>query len=943
MSNKRKLDDFYGPNAGYVLELYERYRQSPDTLDEKSRKEFEGWDKATGELLSENGRTALPKIGKIAATVQLAWAIREYGHLAAKLNPLESRPELEDFLGLSYYGLMEDDLRQLPADLVSLESDDANQNALIAIEELRSIYSSFIGFEFEHIRDQSERQWLHQAAESRRFQPKAGHFDSEALLVRLTEVEAFEKFLHRIFPGRTRFSAEGLDMLIPILDQIVAYATRSGRSPYAIEGESRKTSDRVSTVLIGMAHRGRLNVLAHILECPYEQILVEFKDPDRSDHYDSRHYRGWTGDVKYHAGASREIDSNVDLTIYMPANPSHLEHVNPVVSGIARALSSNTDEAGQASFDPCAALPILIHGDAAFAAQGVVAESLNLSRLPGYEVGGTIHIIANNQIGFTTRPENGRSSLYASDLAKGFEIPVVHVNADHPLACLEAARIAIAYRQKFGEDFLINLIGYRRHGHNEGDEPRFTQPVLYRLIEQHDSVRKKWAHKLVSDGQIEEGYAKKLFEEQMDKLRSIYDDLKVEGSEDLLEPNPNIPPEGAAKKVETAVPKEQLRNLNASLVEVPESFHLHPKLARGMEDRRLELEHAEENKIEWASAENLAFATILAEGIAIRLTGEDTQRGTFSQRHAVFHDTESGKEYIPLQNLPQAKASFEVINSPLSESAVVGFEYGYSLNSQKCLVIWEAQYGDFVNGAQAMIEEFVISAKDKWGQTSDLTILLPHGFEGQGPDHSTGRIESFLQLAAYHNIRVAYPTTAAQYFHLLRRQALLLEEDPLPLFVMTPKSLLRHPRSKSSLEEIAGGMWQPVIDDPEFHTRDTDRVRRLVLCSGKIYVDMVDYRQGQEEWNVALTRVEQLYAFPEQPIKAVLDNYPNLEEVAWVQEEPANMGAWRFVEPCLRELIDGRLPLNYIGRRRRASPAEGSYAWHKRKQQEIVKQALVLE
>jgi 2-oxoglutarate dehydrogenase E1 component len=933
------LKDFYGPNAGYVMALYERFRQAPQSFDEATQAAFERWRPSPEALYSDDSPPTTAAAGHIVGAVNLAWAIREYGHLAAQLDPLGSSPPGAPVLQLEYHNLAESDLRQLPASLVGGPAAEKAPHALAAIQALRAVYSATSGHEYEHVRNHSQRDWLLRAAESRRFRPTNDDFDAKNLLARLTEVEVFEQFLQRVFPGKTRFSVEGLDMLIPILDAIVGQASQLESSAEPLT----EFSSKVSMVLIGMAHRGRLNVLTHIMGCPYEQILVEFKDPDRSGHYDSPHYRGWTGDVKYHAGARREIGSHSDLTIRMPANPSHLEHVNPVVAGMALARGSVTVKAGAPEFDPSTTLPILIHGDAAFPAQGVVAESLNLSKVPGYQVGGTIHIIANNQIGFTTNPDKGRSTLYASDLAKGFEIPIIHVNADDPLACLEAARLAIAYRHRFQKDFLIDLVGYRRHGHNEGDEPRFTQPRLYRLIDDHPSVRAQWADRLISDELIGLAESEKMVRERTEELRSLYESLQVETSEDLLEPNPHIPPEGAARQVKTAVPAGQLRQLNAALLEFPDGFNLHPKLERGLKRRWTALEQADETTIDWATAESLALSSILADGTAIRLTGQDTQRGTFSQRHAVFHDTETQQIFVPLQAFSQAKAAFEVLNSPLSESAAVGFEYGYSIESQNCLVVWEAQYGDFINGAQAMIEQFIISGKDKWGQLSALVLLLPHGFEGQGPDHSTGRIESFLPLAVYHNIRVAYPTTPAQYFHLLRRQAALLEEDPLPLFIMTPKSLLRHPRAKSSLKEFAEGRWQPVIDDPRVTPANVEQIRRLLLCSGKFYVELVDYQDRLDELNVAVARVEQLYAFPEESLNRLLDRYPGLEDVIWVQEEPANMGAWEFIQPCLKELIDDRWPLSFIGRPRRASPAEGSLAWHKRKQEEIVEQAFALD
>jgi 2-oxoglutarate dehydrogenase E1 component len=734
-------------------------------------------------------------------------------------------------------------------------------------------------------------------------------------------VEGFEEFLHRLFPGKTRFANEGLDLMVPKLDEI---------STTADELE-------VHFVLLGMAHRGRLNVLTHILNKPYEQILAEFKDPASNFH--TLEELGWTGDVKYHTGTQRLLTEGYgdDLWVSLAPNPSHLEHVNPVVLGMTRAAGTKTEAPGAPSFDGGEVLSILIHGDASFPAQGIVAETLNLSRLPAYEVGGTIHLIANNQLGYTTLPEKGRSMLYASDLAKGFKIPIVHVNADDPLACLEAARLAIAYRAAFHKDFLIDLVGYRRYGHNEGDEPSFTQPLMYETIRSHSTVRAQVAERLQQAGAMSEGEAEALVQQQMELLQQKMEALQPE--EDIPEPSLEPPPPGAAKRVQSAVDVERLRELNEALLQAPPDFHLHRKVERGMKQRRGALDDPQARSVDWATAEDLALASILADGVAVRMTGEDTERGTFSQRHAVWHDVETGRAYVPLQNVPQAQAAFEIHNSPLSENAALGFEYGYDVMKPAQLVIWEAQYGDFINAAQAIVDEFIVSGRAKWEQTPGLVLLLPHGYEGQGPDHSTGRLERFLQLGAEINIRVAYPSTAAQYFHLLRRQALLLETDPLPLVVMTPKSLLRHPLAASAPADLAERNWTRIIDDDE---ADREAVRRLILCSGKVYVDLVSSEFREEAPAVAIARLEQLYPFPHEDVTPVLEGYPHLEEVVWVQEEPRNMGAWESVRPALQGLIEGRWPLSYVGRPRRASPAEGSTTWHKVTQEAIVERAFEL-
>jgi 2-oxoglutarate dehydrogenase E1 component len=689
--------------------------------------------------------------------------------------------------------------------------------------------------------------------------------------------------------------------------------------------------------MIAMAHRGRLNVLAHILQKPYAQVLAEFKDPlyARSGRIDL----GWMGDVKYHAGARHEVAPEgqpQSLTISMPPNPSHLEAVDPVLAGMARAAATDTAAAGAPVLAPEKVLGILIHGDAAFPGQGVVAETLNLSRLDGYAVGGIIHIIANNQLGFTAEPKESYSTSYASGLARGFKIPIVHVNADDAVACIEAARLAWAYRQKFQLDFLIDLVGYRRYGHNEGDEPAFTQPQIYKAVSAHPTVREIYARELAAAGVVSPDDADGAVRRHMSRLEAAYAALKPE--QDYVPPLPEVPPSGAARRVQTGVPLDRLRTVNRDLMQVPQGFTVHRKLERGRERRLTMLDGADARTVDWASAEELAFATILEDGIAIRLTGEDVERGTFSQRHAVLHDAANGTTHTPLAALASARAAFEIHNSPLSENAAVGFEFGYNIQEPNRLVVWEGQYGDFINGAQVVLDEFVTSGRAKWGLSPSLVLLLPHGYEGQGPDHSSARLERFLQSAADTNMRIANCTTAAQYFHVLRRQALLLDSDPLPLVLLTPKSLLRHALTASAPRELAEGRFQHVIDDEEAR-RQAGRVRRLVLCSGKVYVDLVSSDARKTGTGVAVARVEQIYPFPADDLRELFARYPNLREVCWVQEEPENMGAWEFARPLLEQLIDGRWPLRYIGRVRNSSPSEGSAAWHTLNQRAIVEQA----
>ncbi len=906
-------------NSGYIAELYDRFLADPLSVEPAAREFFKDWP-----ARSEAADTVkiLPSHidpDKIVGIANLAQAIRSFGHLAAHIDPLGMPPTGDPSLEPSTYGLDEADLLYLPASLVGGPRSRQSGNALEAIQALRQVYSSTIGFDYEHIRVPEERAWLREVAENGNYRLPAFPMDPLRLLERLTKVEAFEQFLNRFFPGKTRFSIEGVDMLVPMLDEIINAA-----------GEAE-----VCTAAIGMGHRGRLNVLAHILSKPYAQIMAEFKDP--GNNYTAIHGNSWTGDVKYHKGASKTIlgEEEIKILVLLPANPSHLELINPVLSGMARAAQSVVDAPGTPRLFPKATLPIQIHGDASFPGEGVVAESLNLSRLPGYQTSGTIHLITNNQLGYTTPPSQGRSTLYASDLAKGFEIPIIHVNADEPQACIEAARIAFAYRLRFQKDFLIDLVGYRRYGHNEGDEPSFTQPVLYEKIDNHPTVRNIWADHLVSQELVEGSLPDKLVKEYNQELKGILDNLSPEKENLVPQPTGQIhkDPIGSNPHVDSGL----LQALNQSILEVPEGFTVNRKLERPRQRWRNALLKIDEPLIEWSQAETLALASILSDGVAIRMTGQDVERGTFSQRHAVLHDAVNGQAYIPLQNIPQARAAFEIQNSPLSEAAALGFEYGYNIFDASRLVIWEAQYGDFFNNAQSIIDEFIVSGMAKWEQRSSLVLLLPHGYEGQGPNHSSARPERFLQQALETNLRVANCTTAAQYFHLLRLQAGLLKEAPLPLVVFTPKSLLRHPRVASSLRDLSEDSWMPILDDPAA-TGQKGAVRRLVLCSGKLAVDLAESEARSKSPEIAIVRVEQLCPFPSEEIQRVLSLYPAANEVVWAQEEPENMGAWTYIQPKLVNLVGNQLPFHYIGRSASPSPSEGSLSWHQINQKVLIDQ-----
>lgn len=912
--------EFYGPNLGYVLDLYQRYQRDPHSVDEASRKLFDQWKPDSPEI--ESAPTV--DFSRLIGAVNLAQAIRSQGYLAARINPLVGPPQNVPTLNLEFYNLQKDDLLRLPREAVNLPGHPETRNAADAIDRLRSIYCGTIGYDYGHIHIPEERDWLQQAAESGRFRPPKKLIDNKHLLDRLSQVEAFEIFLARIYPGKTRFSIEGLDILIPMLDEIVGQAVGAG----------------ICVVLIGMAHRGRLNVLAHILQKPYAQILAEFKDPKgRSSTWDEI---GWTGDVKYHIGGykSPKAGDNTDLVIHMPPNPSHLELIDPAILGISRAANSKVDSPGPPKIFENASLPVLIHGDASFVGQGIVAEALNLSQLPAYSAGGCLHIIANNQLGFTAIDKQSRSSLHASDLARGFDIPIIHANADEPEACIEAVSTAVAYRQRFHKDFVIDLIGYRRYGHNEGDEPRFTQPRMYREIDAHPSIRKICISRLEREGVVTREESDQLLQTYLDELQTVNQKLDAEHS--LNEPIPKLPPAGAAQKVDTAVSLEQLRALNQSLRELPADFHANPKLIKAVEKHRQILNDPDSASIDWAAAEELAFASILQDRIAIRMTGQDTPRGTFSQRHAVFFDMSTDQSYTPLQSIPQARASFEIYNSPVSEAGPVGFEIGYNIQAPDRLVIWEAQYGDFVNNIQTLLDEFLLSGRAKWGLTPSLVLLLPHGNEGMGPDHSSARIERFLGLAAEGNLRVTVPTTAAQYFHLLRRQALLLKTDPLPLVIFTPKGFLRHPLAASTPTQLALGSWQPVLKEQQPHGKEKT-IKSLILCSGRIYFDLADNELRAESTPAAIVRIEQLYPFPQQALKKIINSYPLVEKIIWAQEEPRNMGAWKAIHPQLKEILSDHLPLYYVGRPESSSPAEGSSTLYRVNQQNLVRQVFNFE
>ena len=854
----------------------------------------------------------LPAVSRATALVQ---AFREHGHRLAQIDPLGSEPMGHPQLSPAFYGTSTEELSQLPASLILGEDGAEDQSVADALEMMSAIYAGSIGYEFEHLGDHVKVKWLWGHVEAGRHLPEMTGPERRALLQRISETEGLEQFLHRTYLGQKRFSLEGNDALVPMLDLVIEETGRAG-------GQD---------VVLGMAHRGRLNVLTHTVGVSYGELLAEFEGPSfKGGQLDI----AGTGDVKYHHGArtTREIDGAGTVRVTLAPNPSHLEFVNPVVVGMARAKQFSNLAKG-AEPNPDSAVPVLMHGDAAFAAEGVVAETLNMARLKGYDVGGTIHIIVNNQVGFTTDPEDGRSTYYSSDLAKGYGIPIVHVNADDPEACLGAVRLAMAYRRKFHDDFVIDLVGYRRHGHNEGDEPAYTQPVKYRTIAAHPTVQEVYSNRLIEEGVVTDEQVATMRTEITDMLRGVQDHVRE--YQPVEDDAPDEEREIPVVPETTGVPLDTLEQINNATFELPEGFTPHPKLWRQLGRRATDF--GPNRDIDWGHAETLAYGSLLMEGIPVRLTGQDAQRGTFSHRHAMLHDSETGAEFAPLDTLSDAR--FEVHNSPLTETAVIGFEYGYSVSAEDDAVLWEAQFGDFVNVAQVMIDQFLSSGHTKWGQYSRLTLLLPHGYEGQGPEHSSARLERFLQLCAEGNMRVTYPTTPAQYFHMLRRQAIRRPERPM--IVMTPKSLLRLPQATSTIGELTEGGFRHVLEDPT--VEDPSKVRRLVLCTGKIYYDIQGHARRAERDDVAVGRLELLYPFPGPALTELIELYPNLAEVVWAQEEPRNMGALTFVGPRLRAVVPRKVPLAHASRPERASPAEGKAKMHAEHQDEIILEALGIE
>jgi 2-oxoglutarate dehydrogenase E1 component len=894
-------------NAGFIDEQYQRWKADPTSVSRDWRFFFEGFELAASAARKTAGVFDEEQLLRQSRVESLIYRYRDLGHLLACLDPLAACPTEHPLLTLEAFNLTPQDL-----DLEFFTRRfAASRRAPLReiIQALKETYCRSVGVEFLHLQDPSERRWLLDCMEPIRNRPDLKPAAKLRILHGLVKAALFEQFLNKKYIGVTRFSLEGGDALIAALDFLVQHLAESGGRE----------------IILGMAHRGRLNVQANILQRPYQDIFSEFESC-----YNPEEIVG-AGDVKYHKGylADLKSDANQRLRIFLMNNPSHLEAVDPVVEGFSRARQDLFGENGTARV-----VPLLIHGDAAFAGQGIVAETLNMSQLEGYKTGGTIHIILNNQIGYTTLPKDARSTRYSTDIAKMLMVPIFHVHGENPEAVLHVSRLAADYRREFGKSVVIDLVCYRRYGHNEGDEPYFTQPRMYDRVRRRPSLHQLYADQLISEGIVRRDDLDKMAETLNSQLEKAYDN--VHGSECPFPESPfykewkGISAAYTHAPVATGVEKEVLVSLAKKLNRVPEHFALNPKLQRLLERR---LESVEQGSgIDWANAEALAFASLLKEGFSIRLSGQDSSRGTFSQRHSALIDVRNEKRYIPLNSIDSDSARFHVYDSLLSEAGVLGFEYGYSLARPDCLVLWEAQFGDFVNNAQSVIDLFIASGESKWQRLSGIVLLLPHGWEGLGPEHSSARLERFLQLCAGENIQVCNPTTPAQYFHLLRRQ--VKASFRKPLIIMTPKSLLRHPLAVSRLNDLSEGPFQAVLGDPDM----PEAPKNVIFCSGKIFYELYKRRLDLGNNHTAIVRLEQFYPVPQTQIKKAMERYGGVKNWYWVQEEPENMGGWHFIRPYLSDI--SRNSIAYIGRKASSSPAPGFHSIYKREQEAIVEQAI---
>ncbi len=912
----------FNQNLAYLLEQHDMFLNDPNSVSDEMKTLF-------GELSStqsdaNNGDQGGINGLHVKNLIRLVDHIRTYGHLYADIYPVHE-PNREDLPSISYesHDLDETILKSLPSSLVSDHFKD-KENAYEAIEHLKDLYQGPIAYEYTHINNDMERQWLKETIEQHD-KVEMNNDERISLFNHLAKVQGFEKYIHKNFVGAKRFSIEGVDSLVPLLKKL----------------QQLMAVDQISNLQIGMAHRGRLNVLTHVLNKSYEMMLAEFMHENPIDYNENPEKlsvtQGWTGDVKYHLGATTKTNEfDIDQTIELANNPSHLEIAAPVVLGKTRATQTSDETNGQVDYNK--SIAAIIHGDAAFSGQGIVAETLNLSQLPGYCVGGTIHIITNNLIGFTTEPDDGRSGLYSSDIAKGYDVPIIHVNADKVEHVLRAVEVAYLYRQKFNKDVVIDLIGYRRYGHNEMDEPMATNPLLYKDVKSHDPIDELYGSILVEDGVISEEDKSTTIESAFNAMKSAHQKInKSDQNKDASLRTPEHINSGY-KQIDTGVDLETLKQIQNDLMNYPDDFKVFSKLKKILQRRNDPFEK-ETGKVDWAHAEALAFASILQDGYPVRLTGQDSERGTFAHRHAVLHDEESGREFTPLQHITNAKAPFIIHNSPLSEAAVVAFEYGYNVQKKNALTIWEAQFGDFGNMAQMIYDNFISASNAKWGEQSGFAMFLPHGYEGQGPEHSSSRIERFLQSAAENNWTVANLTSTANYFHLLRRQAHHLDTDVMrPLVLASPKSLLRNQTVADTIDQFTTGHFKTVIIPSYKKTK----VKKLVIGSGKVIIDIKE-AQKEENDELLIVSLEQIYPFPTEKLESLIKDLPKLEEIAFVQEEPRNMGFYSFVRPLLSEMLPSKIKeLTYIGRPRRASTSEGDPEMHKHNQQDIINLALKL-
>jgi len=921
-------------NLAFVEALYEDYLRDPSSVSPDWQRYFA--DIADGEFRfpkprfrpsfqpssifnpprpgrqRQPGRLADPEVAALQDRVYVLTRLyRVRGHRIAQVDPLGLPRPIPPELTPEFFGLTEADM-DAPVYSETFQYDGPLTLGKL-LERLRNTYCRSIGVQYMHIDDLSVRRWLQRRMEATENRLQLSREEQLRILTRLTDAVTFEEFIRRKFPGAKTFSLDGSESLIPLLDLAIEKAGEQG----------------TQEIVMGMAHRGRLNVLANILGKSSRQIFREYADTDWKAH-------SGRGDVKYHLGHSSDWTTARGIKVHLSLcfNPSHLEIVNPVALGRTRAKQDRVGDIERGK-----GMTLLIHGDAAFAGEGVIQETLNLSQLGAYAVGGTLHVVVNNQIGFTTSPDEARSSTYATDVAKMLQIPIFHVNGEDPEAVAQVVRLSMDFRHEFKRDVVIDMYGYRRVGHNEGDEPSFTQPVLYRAIAKRKSVREGYLEHLLQLGGVTR--------EEADAIAAKRRELLEKELSESQSTKPPPPPEqlrgvwakytGGLEPVEndlnTGVDKAQLSTWLAAQAKLPEDFHPHPKIKKLLQNREQMASGAE--PLDWSAAESLAFGSLACAGIRVRLTGQDTARGTFSQRHAVLHDYQDGHKFAPLQHLCDGQAPVEIFNSPLSEVGVLGFEYGYSLDYPDGLILWEAQFGDFWNVAQPVVDQFIASAEEKWQRLSGLVLLLPHGFEGQGPEHSSARLERFLMLGVEDNLQVVYPTTPAQYFHCLRRQA--LRSWRKPLIVISPKSLLRHPKVVSSLEVCAQGCFQRIL--PDTLSRPAEKVRRVILCTGKVYYDLAEQREAAKREDVAILRLEQLYPLRHETLQAALSAYAEGTPVCWVQEEPANMGAWFYLRTQFSDTLFGKWPFSGIARVPSASPATGSHRRHKQEQAEIIARA----